>query len=326
MQTPRIRVLSLGGTIAMTPSAEGGVTPQLTADDLVAAVPGLDEVAQVEPEAFRQLPGAHLGLPDLLALAAHVDELATAGVDGVVVTQGTDTIEETAFALDLLVSAAIPVVVTGAMRGPTLPGADGAANLLAAVRIAASPSAHGLGTLVTLDDTVHAARFVRKTHTSRPSAFTSAPAGPIGWVSEDRVRLPLAPRRRVQVPRFEGATLPRVGLLTVALDDPHRAAAHARDDGLVVEAMGAGHLPEATADAVVELAQRVPVLLASRAGAGEVFRATYGFPGAEIGLLARGVRPAGFLDGLKARLLLTFALAAGWDATRVDEAIETLAG
>jgi L-asparaginase len=327
MSRQRIRVLSLGGTIAMTPSDGGGVTPALDADDLVAAVPGLDEVARVEPESFRQVPGAHLRRGDLVALAAHVDALAVDGIDGIVVTQGTDTIEETAFALDLLVSSDIPLVVTGAMRGPTLPGADGPANLLNAVRIASAPVARGCGTLVTLDDVVHAARFVRKAHTSRPSAFVSAPAGPIGWVSEDRVRIPTPPRRRVHVPVEPSARMPRIGLFTAALDDAtDRLAAHGDDDGLVIEAMGAGHLPAATADAAADLARRIPVVLASRTGAGETYRSTYGFPGAEIDLLARGLRSARFLDGLKARLLLSFVLAGGGDGDRFEQMAESLTG
>ncbi len=332
---PRIHVLALGGTIAMTPSADGGAIPTLTAHDLVAAVPGLAEVGEITATTFREVPGAHLRLGDLIALAHHLDELAAAldarhgtpTPGGVVVTQGTDTLEETAFALDLLCRSEQPIVVTGAMRTPGQPGADGPANLLAACRVAASPQARGAGVVAVLDDTIHAARFVGKRHTARPSAFDSAPAGPLGWIAEDRVRLPVVPRRRVHRPVPDGAPSPRVPLITAALgDDLAHLAALGEIDGLVVEAFGAGHLPATTVDAIAAIAARIPVVLASRTGAGETFRHTYGFPGSERDLLARGLVPAGHLDGPKARLALALTLAAGAGRDDLTRLIEELAG
>ena len=127
---PRISVLSLGGTIAATGNGGSRVVPALTGKDLVSAVPQLADVAEVTASSFRQVPGAHLGLEDLTELVEEIEHLIEEGADGIIVTQGTDTIEETAFVLDLLVNAEVPVVVTGAMRNPSLPGADGPANLL----------------------------------------------------------------------------------------------------------------------------------------------------------------------------------------------------
>lgn len=323
----RIHIIALGGTIAMTPDTAGGVVPTLTADDLVAAVPALAEVADVSAETFRSLPGAHLRLQDLVDLAEHLATLEAAGVDGVVVTQGTDTLEETAFALDLLTSGTLPVIVTGAMRTPGQPGADGPANLLAAARTAAADAARDLGTLVVMDDTIHAARFVGKRHTSRPSAFASDPVGPVGWIAEDRVRLPVRPVERVHLPVTTGTMLPHVPLVTAALgDDLTHLDDRAELDGLVVAAFGAGHLPATVVEPLAALAERIPVVLASRTGAGETYRGTYGFPGSERDLLTRGLLPAGHLDGPKARLLLAFVLAAGGDATRFRDAVERLAG
>lgn len=326
---PRIRVIALGGTIAMTPDAAGGAVPTLTAADLVAAVPGLADVGEVTADTFRAVPGAHLRLADLVALAGEIDRAtgdAGGAVDGVVVTQGTDTLEETAFALDLLCASDAPIVVTGAMRTPAQPGADGPANLLASCRTAASPRARGCGVLVVLDDTIHAARFVGKRHTSRPSAFASEPAGPVGWVAEDRVRLPLRPRARVHLDVPADATLPRVALVTAALGDDLDHLDVLDVDGVVVEAFGAGHLPAAVVDRVSALAERVPVVLASRTGAGETYRHTYGFDGSERDLLARGLVPAGALDGPKARLLLALTLASSGDVKDLVATIETLAG
>ncbi|WP_114861201.1 asparaginase [Azospirillum brasilense] len=314
MTKPRVTVLALGGTIAMTRSDQGGVVPTLTGDMLVAAVPALTEVAAVDARSFRQLPGAHLGFDDLEALAAAVEEAVAGGAHGVVVTQGTDTIEETAFALDRLLGIEAPVVVTGAMRNPTVPGADGPANLLAAVQVAASEAARGLGCLVVLNDEIHAARFLRKTHTSSPAAFTSPSAGPIGWVGEGRVRLVARVERVPVVPQSREAGEARVALVTVGLGDDGAlidAARQAGFDGMVVEATGGGHVAPAVADALERAAAAMPVVLASRTGAGEILARTYGFPGGEIDLQRRGLIRAGWLDGLKAKVLLTLLLRRG---------------
>lgn len=326
--TRTVHVLSLGGTIAMTTRADGrGVEPALDAAALVAGVPELAAVARIEAEEFRRLPGAHLRLTDLVALAGRVRELVAAGSDGVVVTQGTDTIEEVAFALDLLSGADRPVVVTGALRGPGQPGADGPANLLAAVRVAAGDEARGLGVVVTMNDEIHAARFVRKLHTSRPSAFASPSAGPIGWVAEDRVRIPLRPAARVVIGAPLGTQPPPVALVTVTLGDDGRVLRELADlgfGGVVLAGFGAGHVPGHLVDDATRLARRIPVVLASRCGAGEGFRTTYGFPGSERDLLSRGLLTAGALDPFKARILLSLALGAGWRTERIAEAFDQL--
>ncbi len=126
------------------------------------SVPALADTADIRASTFRQVPSPELTLADVIALAAEIEQQLAGGAAGIVVTQGTDTLEETAFALDLLVGGDAPVVVTGAMRNPVLPGADGPANLLGAVRTAVSPHARGLGCLVAFADEIHAARFVRK--------------------------------------------------------------------------------------------------------------------------------------------------------------------
>jgi L-asparaginase len=327
-RTPRVTVFSLGGTIASTadgpPTATGGVTPRLGAAELVQAVPQLQQAAQLETVAFRQTASGDLTLPDLVALAAEITRRFEQGVDGVVVTQGTDTIEETSFALDLLLPGDRPVVVTGAMRNPTLAGPDGPANLLAAVQVAAAPGAAGLGTLVVLGDEVHAARFVRKTHTSSPATFRSPTVGPLGWVVEGRPRIALRLPALAGVPyRVTGDAVPPVALLTAVLGDDARLlgqVAAAGYAGLVLEAFGGGHVPSGVVPALAELAARIPVVLASRTGGGEVLRETYGFPGSERDLLSRGLIPVGFLDGRKARILLSVLLAGGRDLDDVRAA------
>jgi L-asparaginase len=308
---PKVSVLSLGGTIAMASEGGSGVVPTLTGDDLISAVPQLGDVGEVTAYSFRQVPGAHLRIEDLAQTAAEIARLTGEGSDGIVITQGTDTIEETAFVLDLLADTEAPLVVTGAMRNPTLPGADGPANLLASVQVAASSAARGLGALVVFNDEIHAARHVRKIRTQNPAAFSSFPVGPVGWVAEGKSRIAL------RVPRTPGLQIPEVAsakavaLVTVALGDDGSllyAVERSGYAGLVVEAMGGGHVPAVMVEALASLADKMPVILASRTGGGEILRHTYGFPGSEIDLLDRGLIPAGPLDGPKARLLLTLLL------------------
>lgn len=312
MPLPKVAVLSLGGTISSTDEGGSGVEPTLTGETLVESVPEVAEAAEVSAEAFRRVASGELILDDLVELAKEIERrVAEEGVAGVVVTQGTDTIEETAFALDLLVGTDAPVVVTGAMRNPTLPGADGPANLLSAMRVAASEAARSLGALVVLNDEIHAARFVRKTNTQSPATFASPLAGPVGYLSEGTVRVTMRPvgRRRVVLP--DGSRDRSVALLTSFLGDDGRLIGEVERlgyEGLVIEALGGGHVPSVTVEPLAELAERMPVVLASRTGSGEVLSRTYGFPGSETDLLERGLMNAGPLDGPKARLLLSLLL------------------
>jgi L-asparaginase len=323
----RLQVISLGGTIAMTPShGTDGVRPTLGGHDLLACIPDMPQIA-VETTALLQVPGADLTLRDAVTVRDVLRETFSHGCcSGVVVTQGTDTLEEMAFALDLLCDHREPVVLTGAMRHAGQAGADGPANLLAALRIAASPHAAWHGVLVTMNDEIHAARYLSKAHTSRPSAFASAGAGPVGWVAEDRVRLPLRPVHRVHIALAPGQRPAPVALVTAAMGDIPQLADPTRYRGLVIAGFGAGHLPGCLVKPVTALARRMPVVLASRTGAGEGFRHTYGFPGSERSLLDGGLISAGALDPLKARVLLSLALGAGWPTERIAAAYQRLSG
>jgi L-asparaginase len=348
----KVALFTLGGTIASTHAA-GGVTPQLTGADLLTSVPGLDRAgAELEVHDFRQVPSSSLTVADIFGLArairdrtaaaaaAAVAVAAGTGADGVVVSQGTDTIEETAFLLDLLYDGDAPVVFTGAMRNPTLAGADGPANLLAAVTVAASPQARGLGCVVVFGDEIHAARFVQKAHTTSVTAFISPPAGPLGVVVEGRAVVLTRPGRRPALPHLRPPRPPRppqtagepgrdvrTGLVTMVLGDDGALleAAAGRFDGLVVAGYGAGHVPAAVVDQLGGLAQRIPVVLASRTGAGMVLARTYAYPGSELDLRDRGLIGAGFLDPLKARLLLHVLLAGGAARDEIAAAFTAIA-
>lgn len=320
MSQKRLILLSLGGTITMVPSVGGGIAPKLGAAELMASVPDLAKVAAIEADSPARLPSPSLTPGHLLAVAGRIADAFAAGVDGAVVIQGTDTIEESAFLLDLLVGGDKPVVVTGAMRGAAVPGAEGPANLLAAARVAASDDARGLGTLAVLNDEIHAARFVQKSHTALPSAFTSPGAGPLGLVAEERVRILMRVARTPVMAVQDGPPRP-VALVRWAMGDDGRmlgALAGLGYEGAVIEGMGSGHVPADAAEAVGRLAATMPVVLASRCAAGPVFSETYGYPGGEMDLIRRGAIPGGTLPGLKARLLLGLALRidGGREATR----------
>jgi L-asparaginase len=325
---PRVCLFTLGGTIAAMPTQGDGsaVTPKLSASELVDAVPGIAEVAALEATTFRQMASGDLDQGDLLALDAAIREQLDAGAVGAIVTQGTDSIEETAFTLDLLRGGEQPVVVTGAMRNPSLPGADGPANLLAAIQVAVAPQCRDLGAVVAFADEIHSGRFVRKSHTSSIATFRSDPVGPLGWISEGIPRVALRPADR----RFiDGATIGDpvpVALVTVSPGEDGRLLERVAElgyRGLVVEGLGGGHVPEALAEVLSALVAQMPVVLASRTNAGELLRHTYGFAGSEEDLLGRGLIAAGALNAAKSRALLRLVLSGGGDAGDVARAFET---
>lgn len=315
-----ILIIGLGGTIAMAPGAAPGVVPKLTAQMLLEAVPQLQDHSALEATSFRLIPGAHLSFDDIDALADLVRERAAAGISGVVITQGTDTIEETAFALDCLLDLDMPVVVTGAMRNPSLPGADGPANLLAAVAVASSDAALGLGVLVVMNDTIHAARFVTKRHTTACDAFVSCSAGPLGYLSEGGVHISTRATRRPIITGPVKNKLP-IALFTLSLDDRGELIAAAFDagfGGLVVAGVGGGHASAEVAEVLALAADKMPIILSSRTGAGKALTNTYGFPGSEIDLLSKGLIPCGTLDALKARVALTLLVRRGKSREEVE--------
>jgi L-asparaginase len=303
-------------------SESGGIAPKLGAAELVASVPALKEVGDIDARSPFRLPSPSLTAANLVDVALTIGEAFAAGCDGAVVIQGTDTIEESAFLLDLLVDSDKPVVVTGAMRGADAPGADGPANLLSAAIVAASAEARGLGTLAVLNYDIHAARFVQKSHTALPSAFLSPLVGPLGTLIERRPRIYVRVSRTPCLSAAGGAPAP-VALIRIGMGDDGRLFAALPDlgyAGAVIEGMGAGHVMAEAAPLLGSLAKKIPVVLASRAMTGPVFTHTYGYPGAEIDLIQRGLIPAGYLSGLKARMLLGLVLRSAKNAGQVTKA------
>lgn len=284
-------VVSTGGTIASTEDNGGDASPDLTGADLVAAVPGLAETATVETHDFANIPSPHFTVEQMGELARRMTEFdADPEVDGVVVTQGTDTLEETAYFVDLCYDGETPVVFTGAMRNPSLAGADGPANLLAAVRTATSDGARGQ-VLVAFNDRVHAAREVTKTNTMNVDTFRSPEFGPLAVLDESRVtwrRGPVNPDPTFDVD-FEALT--NDVLTATATADMPDAQIRAADEcgALCLAATGAGHIPPGIIPALEDLRDAgVPIVATTRCPEGRLARETYGFYGSEATLQELG--------------------------------------
>ena len=312
----RIRFLAFGGTIASArqPGASE-VTPSLSGADLVASVPELAEVAEIEVREFPPIASFEVTVDAMLVLARAAAQAAAEGLDGIVISHGTDTIEETAYALALMLPREQPVVLTGAMRNPTLPGTDGPANLLSAFSVAASPLAAGIGPVVVLNDELHAARFATKSHTQRVSTIASPGAGPLGEVAERRVDVWWRPAWEdyVGLPdSLEGVDVELVLVAAGVSDTLLRAAVERAPAGIVIEGTGGGHVMSPLLPALDDaVAAGIPVVVASRTASGPNLERTYRMPGGETDLIDRGVLPAGWLSGHKARLRLMIGLAVG---------------
>ncbi len=312
-----VRLLAAGGTIAM--SGERAV-PALGADQLLAALPQLAAVPQLHSENVLSLPGPQISLPQALTLARRARAAAADG-DGVVITTGTDTLEELAVLCALLHGGDAPIVLTGANRPAGNPGADGPANLLDAIAVAGAAQSAGLGTVVAFGGEVHAAMTVRKVDSTGPAAFGSPTAGPIGRIVEGRVWLHARP---LATPLLDPSTLDhRVAIVTAALGDDGTAlrAAASSSDGVVVVAFGAGHLTPGMTSALTETAQTTPALLTCRPDRSQMLFSTYGFDGAEADLRASGAVSVPFLSAVAARIALLCCLGAGLDAERIAAAL-----
>ncbi|WP_418281443.1 asparaginase [Halorubrum sp. DTA98] len=340
---PHVAVVACGGTIASEPG-DDGAAPAKTGDDLVAAVPGVEEHATVTTREVCRQPGFDVRWRDVFATAITASEAVADGADGVVVTHGTDTLADTAFALDLLTDLPVPVVVTGAQRRLDEPSSDVPANLTLAVR-AAADARFAAGVHVAFDDELHAARDAVKTHTNALSTFASPGTGPVATFTRAASRVLREPRRAVAVEPLEPLVVPNGdGVTDDARPDDARpddarldglagtvpevpvihsgtgvGAAGIEDavdrdvGGIVIEGTGLGNATAAIGEAVGEVVADRPVVVASRAHAGPT-EPVYGTPGGAVTLDAHGVVFADDLPASKARIALALGLAAGLDS------------
>ncbi|ARU63035.1 L-asparaginase [Tumebacillus avium] len=306
-----ILILTTGGTIAMIEDAASqSVRPVENAADLTKAIPNLNQYANVQVEAFSNLPSPHLTLDHLADLGRVIKEkLRREDIDGIVLTHGTDTLEETAYYLDLILPPGKPVIVTGAMRSSNELGADGPLNLLNAVRTAASCDAIGQGVLVVFNDDIHAARFVTKTHTSNVATFQSPSVGPVGFLDKRSVQIRHVPKPHAHIP-VDGL-VSQVGLLKMAygMDDALlQFLIDSGSKGVVIEALGLGNVPPAVVPGIKRaIASGVVIVLVSRCFNG-VVQDVYGYEGGGKQLRDLGALFSNGLNGQKARIKLMTAL------------------
>jgi L-asparaginase len=314
---PHVRVVATGGTISNAP------TGRLTAAQLVAALPATERLGRIDVDTFATAPSAGLTLEDCVGLSRHLVEVFAADpdLDGIVVTMGTDTLEEIAWFLHLTVPGERPVVVVGAMRRPSDRDADGTANLVDAVTVAGSPRSRGRGTLVVMHGQIHTAREARKRHATDVAAFDAPEGERLGTVRRGRVHVSEEPAmgpRPGSLALSGDAVLPRVDVLLTyqgASGDLIDAAIQQGARGIVLAAGGAGALTPSQTDAAQRAARAgLPVVVSSRTGAGRVTALTP----AQLPLIA-----AGDLAPVKARLVLMLALARNLEGARIATLFET---
>ncbi|HEX5005452.1 MAG TPA: asparaginase [Gemmatimonadales bacterium] len=292
-----IHLLFTGGTISMRQSAEaGGAVPALDGAALAELAPGLASVGPVTVEDWGRYPASHMGLDRLWALRNRIAEVTASGrVRGVVVTHGTDTLEETAYLLARTLDPAVPVVVTGAMRTSEAEEWDGRRNLVDSARVAGASESRGRGTMVVLHGTILSGLEAVKTDAGEVDTFRAPRGAPLGTVAGGAVRYAAGGRPAAPLPSFPAELNARVALVSAVVGDTGVMVDAARDrhDGLVLVAFGRGNMPPALAAAVGRwLDAGKPVVLATRCASGEVLP-IYAFEGGGARLLQAGAIAAG---------------------------------
>jgi L-asparaginase len=309
--------------MAVDPKA-GGPVPMLAGAEIIARVPDLDHYALVEAIDFARLPGPHMTPARMLDLAQLVEsKVADESIDGVVITHGTDTLEETAYLLGSVLAPPMPVVLVGAMRNSSELGWDGPANLRSAVRVAADPAARALGVVVVMDDRVLAATEATKTHVEALDTFQSRDFGPLALLDKDRLilghhqivpeRLPIGPlEERVEIVKLSAGSS---GALV-------RLAVQAGFRGLVIEGLGRGNIPVPAIESVeAAIKTTIPVVITSRCPRGRVLD-TYAYEGSGRHLKRMGAILGGFLPSHKARIKLMLLLGRGLDLESIRRSFE----
>ncbi|MBX7154693.1 MAG: asparaginase [Bacteriodetes bacterium] len=322
---PRVAIIFTGGTIASKlDEAFGGIVPSLSANEILDAIPDIQEYADVEAIEYGKFPGPHITPERMFEISRIAQQyVQRADINGVVVTHGTDTLEETAFFLDCTINSPKPIVVVGAMRNSSEPDWDGPRNLRDAILIAANPKFCNMGTMVCLAGTINAASEVSKTDTEEINTFRSFDFGPIARIANGEILLYRTPlHREVFAVQRVPAKVPLFKCYSGMSGDIIHFAATNGAEGIVVEAMGVGNVPPAVYYELVNIVQKnIPVVLVSRCPVGRTEH-IYAYEGAGKQLYDAGVIFADFLNGQKARIKLLCALGAGYTLQQIRSSFE----
>ena len=316
----KILVLHTGGTISMQADATGAVVT--SQDNPMNHVSNPLEVIEVHALDFFNLPSPHIKPKHMLALYHKIKEEAD-NYDGVVITHGTDTLEETAYFLDTMKIPPIPIVLTGAMRSSNELGSDGVYNYLSALRVASDDKAADKGVLVVMNDEIHAAKYVTKTHTTNVSTFQTPTHGPLGLIMKQEILYfkTAEPRVRFDLEHIQGL-VPIISAYAGMTDELIDMLDLEQLDGLVIQAFGAGNVPKETAQKLENLLQKgIPVALVSRCFNG-IAEPVYAYQGGGVQLQQAGVFFVKELNAQKARLKLLIALNAGLKGQALKDYME----
>ena len=316
----KILVLHTGGTISMQADASGAVVT--SSDNPMNHVSNPLEGIQVHTLDFFNLPSPHIKPKHMLALYQKIKEEA-ANYDGVVITHGTDTLEETAYFLDTMEVPHMPIVLTGAMRSSNELGSDGVYNYLSALRVASDDKAADKGVLVVMNDEIHAAKYVTKTHTTNVSTFQTPTHGPLGLIMKQEILYfkTAEPRVRFDLDHIQGL-VPIISAYAGMTDELIDMLDLEQLDGLIIQAFGAGNIPKETAQKLESLLQKgIPVALVSRCFNG-IAEPVYAYQGGGVQLQKSGVFFVKELNAQKARLKLLIALNAGLKGQALKDYME----
>lgn len=316
----KILVLHTGGTISMQADASGAVVT--SSDNPMNHVSNPLEGIQVLALDFFNLPSPHIKPKHMLALYQKIKE-EVANYDGVVITHGTDTLEETAYFLDTMEVPHMPIVLTGAMRSSNELGSDGVYNYLSALRVASDDRAADKGVLVVMNDEIHAAKYVTKTHTTNVSTFQTPTHGPLGLIMKHEILYfkTAEPRVRFDLDHIQGL-VPIISAYAGMTDELIDMLDLEQLDGLIIQAFGAGNIPKETAEKLESLLQKgIPVALVSRCFNG-IAEPVYAYQGGGVQLQKAGVFFVKELNAQKARLKLLIALNAGLTGQALKDYME----
>ncbi|MGM7721891.1 asparaginase [Metabacillus sp. Hm71] len=319
-----ILLIHTGGTISMKEDETTGEVKPGEKNPIVDLIKDVPDINIISTELF-YLPSPHITPKEMLQIKTYIEEMMEKQtLDGIVITHGTDTLEETAFFLDVTLSLPIPIVITGAMRSSNELGADGLYNLLSALKVATSTNAKDMGVLVVMNDEIHTAKNVTKTHTSNIATFQSPQYGPIGIVNRGGAFFHHKPV--INQPLHVAALNKNVLLLKAfaGMDDTLlQTIGNHQLDGLVIEALGQGNLPPMMLPSLKKLLNKgVPIVLVSRCFNG-IVQDVYGYEGGGRQLKELGMIFSNGLNGQKARLKLMIALETTTDRKKLEVIFST---